>query len=65
VDKTEKLVRYWSYYPAASNVAEFVLPFDNYQKQNEIILSSNRSNGSGPKDVKVETDLSEKLFTEF
>ncbi|MBX2915519.1 MAG: hypothetical protein KF856_09660 [Cyclobacteriaceae bacterium] len=65
VDKSAKLVRYWSFYPAASNEAAFILPFDNYQKQNEILLSGNRSNGGGPKDVKVETDLAEKLFTEF
>lgn len=65
VDKSAKLVRYWSFYPAASNAAAFVLPFDNYQKQNDILLSTNRSNGGGPKDVKVETDLAEKLFTEF
>lgn len=65
VDKSAKLVRYWSFYPAASNMAAFVLPFDNYQKQNEILLSTNRSNGGGPKDVKVETELAEKLFTEF
>lgn len=65
VDKSAKLVRYWSFYPAASNAAAFVLPFDNYQKQNEILLSANRSNGGGPKDVKVETELAEKLFTEY
>ncbi|MBX2895271.1 MAG: hypothetical protein KF763_07505 [Cyclobacteriaceae bacterium] len=65
VDKSAKLVRYWSFYPAASNTAAFVLPFDNYQRQNEVLFSGNRSNGSGPKEVKVETDLSEKLFTEF
>jgi hypothetical protein len=65
VDKTEKLVRYWSFYPSASSAAAFVLPFDNYQKQNEVLVSGNRSNGTGPKDVKIETDLAEKLFIEF
>lgn len=65
VDKSAKLVRYWSFYPAASNAAAFVLPFDNYQKQSEVLLSANRSNGSGPKEVKVETELADKVFTEF
>jgi len=65
VDKREKLVRYWSFYPAASNAAAFVLPFDNYQKQNEVLISANRSQGSGPKEVKIETELADKLFTEF
>lgn len=65
VDKSAKLVRYWSFYPAASNAAAFVLPFDNYQRQSDVLLSTNRSNGGGPKDVKVETELAEKLFTEY
>jgi len=65
IDKSAKLVRYWSFYPAASKAAAFVLPFDNYQKQNEVLLSGNRTSGNGPKDVKVETELADKLFTEF
>ncbi|MCW5911391.1 MAG: hypothetical protein KIT62_09970 [Cyclobacteriaceae bacterium] len=65
VDKHEKLVRYWSFYPAASTAAAFVLPFDNYQKQGEVLLSGNRSNGTGPKDIKVEAELSDQLFTAF
>lgn len=65
VDKHNKLVRFWAFQPAASNVAAFVLPFDNYQQQSEVLLSGDRSSGSGPKDVKVETALSDKLFTSF
>lgn len=65
VDKHNKLVRFWAFQPAASNVAAFVLPFDNYQQQSEVLLSGDRSSGSGPKDVKVETALPDKLFTSF
>ncbi|MBN8576506.1 MAG: hypothetical protein J0L66_06155 [Cytophagales bacterium] len=65
VDKTAKLVRYWSYYPAAAAPAEFILPFDNYEKQSDILFSGNRSAGQGPTSIKVEAELADKLFTEF
>ncbi len=66
VDVKEKLVRYWSYYKdSRQDTANFTLPWDNYQKYGNILLSGDRSDGRGPKNVKVDETLPDKLFTEF
>jgi len=66
VDVKEKVVKYWSYYADMNQeLPTFTRPWDNYQKHGNILLSGDRSDGDGPKGVKVEESLSEKLFTEF
>lgn len=66
VDVKEKLVRYWSYYKdSRQDTANFTLPWDNYQKYGNILLSGDRTGGRGPKNVKVDEMLPDKLFTEF
>lgn len=66
VDVKEKLVRYWSYYKdSKQDTANFTRPWDNYQKYGNILLSGDRSDGAGPKNVKVEETVPEKTFTEF
>lgn len=66
VDVKDKLVRYWSYYKDyRQDTASFTRPWDNYQKYGTILLSGDRSDGGGPKSVKVDETLPEKLFTEF
>jgi len=66
VDKKEKLVRHWAYYSNASqDTANFVRPWDNYQKYGNILLSGDRTDGGGPKNVKVDESLPDALFTEF
>lgn len=66
VDKHEKLVRHWAYFSNASqDTANFVRPWDNYQKYGNILLSGDRSDGGGPKNVKVDESLPDALFTEF
>ncbi|MBL7873319.1 MAG: hypothetical protein JNM78_16995 [Cyclobacteriaceae bacterium] len=66
VDKREKLVRYWAYYPsAAEDKMGFVRPWDNYQNYGGILMSADRSDGAGPKNLKVDESLPDKLFTEF
>lgn len=67
VDKHEKLVRYWAYYP---NVMEndkmgFTRPWDNYKNFGGVLLSADRSDGGGPTNLKVDESLPETLFTEF
>lgn len=67
VDKREKLVRYWAYYP---NVAEegkmgFVRPWDNYQNYGGVLMSADRTDGAGPKNLKVDQSLPDALFSEF
>lgn len=66
VDVKDKLIRYWSYYKDnRQDTANFTRPWDNYQKYGNILLSGDRSDGAGPKNVKVDETLPDKLFTEF
>jgi len=66
IDKKEKLVRHWAYYSNASqDTASFIRPWDNYQKYGNILLSGDRTDGGGPKNVKVDESLPDALFTEF
>ena len=66
VDVKDKLVRYWSYFENnKQDSANFTRPWDNYQKYGNILLSGDRSDGKGPKSVKVDETLPDKVFTEF
>lgn len=66
VDKHAKLVRYGAYYQNAGDEREtFIRPWDNYQKKENILLSADRTDGMGPRNVKIDKDLPEALFTEF
>ncbi len=66
VDKKDKLVRHWAYYSKAiQDTANFVRPWDNYQKYGSVLLSGDRTDGGGPKNVKVDESLPDVLFTEF
>ena len=66
VDDNDNLVKQWSYYNNASqDSANFTRPWDNYQKYGDILISADRSDGAGPKNVKVDDNLPEKIFTEF
>ncbi|MBA4054402.1 MAG: hypothetical protein C0490_06810 [Marivirga sp.] len=66
VDMTDNLVKQWSYFNQANqDSANFTRPWDNYQKYGNVLLSADRSDGGGPKNVKVDESLSETLFKEF
>jgi hypothetical protein len=66
VDIKEKLVRYWAYYTdAKQDTANWVRPWDNYQRLGNILLSGDRSDKSGPANVKVYDTLPNAVFTEF
>jgi hypothetical protein len=66
VDLADNLVKQWAYYSTASqDSATFVLPWDNYKKYGNILLSADRSEGGGPVGVSVGDSLSEKIFTEL
>jgi hypothetical protein len=66
VDIKDKLVRNWAFYSNASqDTANFIRPWDNYQKYGNILLSADRSDKGGPSNVKVDETLPDKLFTEF
>ena len=62
----DKMIKYWAYYNnAKKDTANFVRPWDNYQKYGNVLLSADRSDNGGPKNVKVVDDLPDKLFTDF
>lgn len=66
VDMKDNLVKQWAYYREASqDSSNFMRPWDNYQKHGNVLLSADRSDGAGPRNVKVFETLPEKTFTEF
>jgi hypothetical protein len=66
VDLADNLVKQWAYYKTANqDSATFIRPWDNYKQYGDILLSGDRSDGSGPKNVKVDADLPDKIFTDF
>ena len=66
VDIQEKLVKQWAFYADnKKDTPNFVRPWDNYQRYGKILLSADRSDNGGPKNVKVEETLPDALFTEF
>ncbi len=66
VDVKENLIRYWSFYgDAKQDSASWTRPWDNYQRYGNILLSADRSDGGGPKNVRVDAQLPESLFSEF
>ncbi|MEO1052027.1 MAG: hypothetical protein AAFX87_15450 [Bacteroidota bacterium] len=66
VDKEDNLVKQWSFYRSAEqDSASAIWPWDNYQDFKGIKLSGDRSDGKGPKNVKVLADVPEEAFTSF
>lgn len=62
----DKMIKYWAYFnEAKKDTANFIRPWDNYQKYGNVLLSADRSDNGGPKNVKVETQMDDKIFTEF
>ncbi|HYG19860.1 MAG TPA: hypothetical protein VD816_13070 [Ohtaekwangia sp.] len=66
IDLKDNLVKQWSYFNQASqDSANFTRPWDNYRKYGDILLSADRSDNGGPRDVAVDETLSDKVFEEF
>lgn len=66
VDLKDNLIKQWAYFQKADqDSASAVWPFDNYKTYGRILLSADRSDGRGPKNVKVDERYPEKTFTEF
>lgn len=66
VDLRDNLVKQWAYYKdAAQDSASQIWPWDNYRQYGRILLSADRSDGKGPRDVRVDEKLPQKIFTEF
>lgn len=66
VDLKDNLVKEWAYYKNASqDSASSVWPWDNYRKHGKILLSADRSDGRGPRNVRVDDELPEEVFNRF
>lgn len=66
VDRKDNLVKQWAYYEnARQDTASAIWPFDNYKQYGKILLSADRSDDKGPKNVSVSDTLPDALFTEF
>lgn len=66
VDETDNLIKQWAYYQDASqDEPSAIWPWDNYQQYGNILLSADRSDGRGPKNVKVDANLPDEIFTQF
>lgn len=66
VDLKDNLVKQWAYYKdAAQDSASQVWPWDNYKKYGDILLSADRSDNKGPRDVRIDEKLPDKVFNEF
>lgn len=64
VDTTDYLIKQWAYYRSADqDSATAVWPMDNYKKYGNILLSANRSDNRGPRDVHVYDSLPDSVFT--
>lgn len=66
VDLKDNLVKQWAYYKEASqDSASQVWPWDNYRKHGDILLSADRSDNKGPRNVRIDDKLPTDIFTRF
>jgi hypothetical protein len=66
VDLKDNLVKQWARYEdAEQDSASEVVSFDNYKRYGDILLSTDRSDGRGPKNVKVDEGLPDSIFEKF
>lgn len=66
VDQSDHLVKQWAYYKEANQKQpSAVWPWDNYKEYQEVLLSSDRSDGKGPHNVRVFQSLPDEVFTSF
>lgn len=62
----DKMIKHWAYFnDVKKDTAQFIRPWDNYQKYGNVLLSADRSDNGGPKNVKVSESIPDKTFTEF
>jgi hypothetical protein len=65
VGQEDHLVQQWAYYQNFNDMEpKFLKPWNNYQKQGDILLSYDRPNENvGPKNVVVKTTFDSSIFT--
>ncbi|MEP6796270.1 MAG: hypothetical protein ABJB16_18220 [Saprospiraceae bacterium] len=67
VDVKQKVIRYWSFFADSSqDSASLTTSWDNYKKYGDILLSGDRSDDIGPKNIRVDNEtFPDKVFTDF
>lgn len=66
IDQSDNLVKQWAYFKDASqDTASAIWPWDNYKDYNGVLLSADRSDARGPRNVRVFQTLPDEVFTSF
>lgn len=66
VDKEDGLIKQWAYFKTADQeTPPRIWPWDNYKEYGGIQLSTDRSDKSGPSNVRIYESLDDKVFESF
>ncbi|NND06980.1 MAG: hypothetical protein HKN87_11420 [Saprospiraceae bacterium] len=66
IDKADHLIKQWAFYRELDQEdPNYIRPWDNYQKYGDILLSADRSDDGGPKDVRVLESIDPTVFTDW
>lgn len=66
IDANDKLVKQWAFFRSATqDSASWIRPWDNYQHFGNIMLSADRSDNGGPRNVRTYESLPAEVFSEY
>ncbi len=66
IDKEDNLIKQWAFFKdARQETPPRIWPWDNYQSHNGLMLSSERSDKSGPSNVRIYDSLDDSVFDTF
>lgn len=66
IDKSDNLIKQWAFFKDVNQeTPPRIWPWDNYQSHNGLLLSSERSDKSGPSNVRVYDTLDDAVFDSF
>lgn len=66
IDQSDHMIKQWAFFKTADQETHpRIWPWDNYQSHNGLLLSSDRSDKSGPSNVRTYDKLDDKVFTSF
>jgi len=66
VDMRDNLIKQWAYSKnSAQEKPDFARPWDNYKHYGAILLSADRTDHTGPRNVSLPEHVAETTFTEF
>ncbi len=66
IDKKDNLIKQWAFYGKRDQeTAPRIWPWDNYKDYNGVLLSGERSDESGPSEIKVHQTMEDSVFETF